>query len=95
MDASLTGRIKIGEEILIKELEDEAVILNLKNESYYGLDEVGTRMWNVLTNSDSIQQAHEILKEEYEVDSDTLLRDIGLFVKDLVENEMVTITNNE
>jgi len=33
--------------------------LNLKREDYLGLDAVGTRMWTLLTEMDSIQNAYE------------------------------------
>jgi hypothetical protein len=32
-------------EVLVQELEGEAVLLNLASERYFGLDDVGTRIW--------------------------------------------------
>ena len=49
--------------VLVRELEGESVLLNLDSEAYFGLDEVGTRMWAVLTTSPTIQAAYdELLK---------------------------------
>ena len=95
MGFPLASHVSVSEDILVKELEGEAVLLNLKTESYFGLDEVGTRMWNVLTSSNSIQDAHKILLQEYEVDQEVLIHDIENFVKRLIKEEMIKLAENE
>jgi hypothetical protein len=50
-------RVAIGADVLVRELQGELVLLNLKSETYFGLDEVGTRMWSVLTSTPSIRAA--------------------------------------
>lgn len=72
-----------AENILIRELEGESVLLNLATESYFGLDDVGTRMWMVLTTSGSVQEAYELLLDEYEVAPDALRNDLAAFVEEL------------
>ncbi len=78
-------------ETLINIIEGESVLLNLKNESYYGLDEVGTRMWELLTTSDSIQAAYEKLLDEYEVEAETLRNDLGEMIENLIENGLLEV----
>ncbi|HUF61208.1 MAG TPA: PqqD family protein [Verrucomicrobiales bacterium] len=70
--------------MLFRELEGEAVILNLNDDSYYGLDEVGTRLWQLLISSDSLGAACEAMLEEYDVPPDTLRRDVEEFVRQLL-----------
>ncbi len=48
-------------------LGDESAILNMKNSVYYGMDSVGTRVWNMLGEPRSIVQLRDALLEEYEV----------------------------
>lgn len=43
-----TQKVSVPEDTLMRELEGESVLLNLTNEKYYGLNKVGTRMWNAL-----------------------------------------------
>ena len=67
---SFTSRVVVPDTVLFRELDGEAVILNLDTESYLGLDPVGTRMWGVLTSQPSIEAAYQILLSEYDVAAD-------------------------
>ena len=69
--------------VMFRELDGEAVLLNLQNETYYGLDEVGTRMWMLLSTSDSVQAAIDTLLEEFDVASDILEQDMARMINDL------------
>ena len=72
----------MGDDVLISNLQEEAVILNLDSERYYGLDDVGTRFLSVLNTSESIEAAYEVLHDEYDVDPQNLRQDL----LDLTEN---------
>ena len=88
---SFSSQVTVPESVLFRELEGESVLLNLETESYLGLDEVGTRMWTVLTSTPSIEAAYEILVGEYAVDPDTLHRDIETLLKQLLEHKLVAL----
>ena len=45
--------------VVVQEVEGESVLLNLDSERYFGLDETGTRMWVVLAESASIEEAYQ------------------------------------
>ena len=79
---SLTARISVRPNVHIQTVQDEAVILEAGQGQYFGLDAVGTRMWQVLVEAESIQAALPVLLEEYEVDEARLTADIqGLVAK--------------
>lgn len=86
------GRISIPEGVMVRQLEGESVLLNLNTESYFGLDDVGTRMWSVLTQSASIEAAFDVLREEYEVEPEQLQTDLGSFIDKLVESGLINVT---
>ena len=60
-------RVVVPESVLVRELSGEAVLLNLGSGMYFGLEEIGYRMWTVLTTSECIGVAYEQLSTEYEV----------------------------
>ena len=91
MEIIFTKRVSVPESVLFRELEGESVILNVDSESYFGLENVGTRMWLVLTESDSIQAAYETLKDEYDVEPELLRRDLIELIEKLSENGLVRI----
>ncbi len=95
MAISFTDRVKVPDDVLISGLQSESVILNLDSERYYGLDEVGTRMMSVLTTSDSIQSAYEILLQEYDVEAEMLRQDLTSIIEQLVEQGLVEVTSEQ
>ena len=89
-------QLKVAENILIQELETgESVLLNLNNESYYGLDKIGTEMWKVLTSSSSIEDAYEKLLNIYEVEPKVLKNDIENLIQNLLKNGILEISNHK
>ena len=91
MDLNFSERVTVPDDVLIRVLDGESVILNLDSESYFGLDEVGTRMWEVLTEASSIQAAYEQLLTEYEVEPAVLRADIDNLVGQLVESGLLNL----
>jgi hypothetical protein len=85
------ARARVAEGVLFRELDGEAVILSLDAETYFGLDEVGTRIWSVLGESPTIQAAFETLCLEYDVDKDQLRRDLEEFLGELVACKLMEI----
>jgi len=73
-------------------LQEESVLLNLDNERYYGLDDVGTRMLFVLTSAESVQSAWKQLVDEYDVDSEVLRQDLVSLVERLLEQGLLEVS---
>jgi len=69
-------RFAVPSDVLVNIVDGQSVLLNLKSERYFGLDEVGTRMWAALTTAESVQAACEALLAEYDVEPDRLRKDI-------------------
>ena len=82
-------RLTAPEHVMFRELDGEAVLLNLHNEMYYGLDEVGTRMWTLLTTSDSVQAAMDAMLEEFDVTPEILEQDVAKMIKELQTNGLL------
>jgi hypothetical protein len=74
---------------MIQEVGGESVLLDLKTERYLGLNEVGTRMWQALCASDSIQAAYETLQDEYDATPQQLEEDLREFIDRLLENALI------
>lgn len=57
-------------------LGDESAILSLTNTVYYGLNPVGTRVWNLLQKPRSIGELRDALVDEYDVEAERCERDL-------------------
>jgi len=88
-------RVSVPPDVLVSEVGGESVILNLKSESYWGLDETGTRFWEVVTSSESIQAAYERLLAEYDVDAQLLRQDLNDLIEKLVDRGLVEVSGAE
>ena len=78
---------------MLRELDGESVLLNLDNGRYYGLDEVGTRLYELLTTSASVEAALTAALEEYEVGEGTLRADLAALIARLVDEGLIEIAD--
>ena len=85
-----THKITISEQALSQEVNGETVILDLKSESYFGLDEVGTRIWQLLREHGDVQKTFDTMLEEFDVDTDTLASDMKNLIDDLTEKGLIS-----
>ncbi len=91
MPIPFTSRVNTAPDVMLRVIGEEAVILNLKNELYLGLDPVGTRMWLVLHSSPSIQAAYELLLAEFEVEPERLRRDLDKLLEQMLEQGLIVL----
>ena len=68
---------------------DETVILHLKNGAYYGLDAVGTRIWEMLKEGSSPADICARMADEYNVAPDVLEADVRRLLGELQASEIV------
>ena len=73
---ALDTPLAIEDRVVFRELQGEAVILDMTSGVYFGLDAIGTRMWSILVDRGTVGAAVESLRGEYDVEEDTLVRDL-------------------
>lgn len=88
---ALPAHVKPAPDVLFQSLSDEAVLLNLKTESYYGLDEIGMQMYQLLVEHGNPETALEKLLAEYDVDELTLRQDLISLISKLTERGLVIV----
>jgi hypothetical protein len=81
----LPQRVVLSPEALFQEIGGEGVILDLASATYFGLDEVGVRLWQLLQTNPDLQNACDILLSEYEVEPAQLEQDLLKLVSQLGE----------
>jgi hypothetical protein len=80
---------EIPENVLSQELNGEVVLLNMDNESYYSLNSVGSRIWQLLSQKMNIESITQELLKIYKVDESTLCQDVAMLIHELCENELL------
>jgi len=76
VEINLNSRVRIQEDVLFQELQGEAVLLNLKTGVYLGLNQVGTRIWQLLQEDGALQRVMDVMLQEYEVAQEKLQTDL-------------------
>lgn len=80
---------KIPDNVLFQEVDGEAVLLSLDQGCYYGLDELGTRIWKLIQQDLDGDQVVAAIVEEYDVEPDQARRDLDAFLNDLEQSGLI------
>ncbi|MGD0540811.1 MAG: PqqD family protein [Tepidisphaeraceae bacterium] len=75
------------------ELDGEAVILDLEQGVYYGLNEVGARVWQLIQQPRPLEQVHRTLVNEFDVAPDECERDLVALVERLESAGLIVRRN--
>jgi predicted RND superfamily exporter protein len=86
--------LKRKQDQLFSEIDGEVVMLSIENSEYYGMDKVGSRIWQLIEKPVSLNQLIGILLDEYEVTEEQCTEDTLKFIDQLMEKELVEITNS-
>jgi hypothetical protein len=92
---SFTDKISVPSHVLVRFLDKESVLLNLETERYFGLDETGTRMWQLATTAPNIEATYRQLLDEYDVDAETLRQNLTELLDKLADNGLLTMTPSD
>lgn len=91
---SLDQSVSVPADVLVRVVDGEAVLLNLDDESYYGLDDVSTDFWTAITETKTLKAAIERVQGEFDVDADTLFADFTAFVTELIEAGLLSLNES-
>ena len=72
-------------------LADEIVILDLKSGIYYGLDEVGVRIWELLQTPQLIGEIRDTIATEYDVEPTVCERELLRLLQDLAAKKLIEV----
>ena len=76
---------RIPEHVLSRKLDDEMVLLNLDSGEYFGLNDTGTRVWELLADGRSREEVIERLIEEFEVPGEVASGHVASLCDELLE----------
>lgn len=94
-DISLPKRVFPSEEVLFRELDGEAVMLDLESERYFGLDEVGTRIWQLLDEHHEVETVVAQMLEEYDVEEERLRADMAALIAELLDAGLIRVETGD
>ena len=73
-----------------RKVADEAVILDMDTAVYYSLNEVGTRIWELLVaGGRSVPEVIQAVAEEYDAAEGSIQRDVHEFIRNLQKEKVI------
>ena len=79
----------VSKDVLFQEVGGETVLLDLASEQYFGLDGVGTRVWQLLNEGLGQGAMVDVLLDEYEVERERLEADVRELLASLLEAGLI------
>ncbi|HYN77929.1 MAG TPA: PqqD family protein [Lamprocystis sp. (in: g-proteobacteria)] len=74
--ATLDSQVEMVRDVLDQEVQGESVLLHLGTESYFGLNPLGTLVWQRLRAGMTLRRIHALILDEYAVEPEDLGRDL-------------------
>ena len=85
----LTDKLAIPTQVMARTVGDETVLLDLASGTYFGLDPVGARIWQLIGEGKALADICTAVLDEYEVERVQLETDVLRLTGELLERGLV------
>jgi len=79
------------EEIVTTDIDGETVMMSIENGEYYGLDDIGSRIWELIARPIKVSDLIDTLLERFDVDRETCEIDVLKFLNELNEDRILEV----
>lgn len=76
-------------------LGEEAVILELTQGVYYGLNAVGARIWELLKEPRTAGEIRDVILDEYDAEPEAVTRDLLGLLTDLADRGLIEVRDGK
>lgn len=88
-------KIQVSGDVVARSLMGEAVLLDLAAGVYFGLDRVGTRIWQLLEQHGDTEPIVRAMLEEYDVEEPLLRADLDRLILELSAKGLVRVDETQ
>lgn len=90
----LNQKLSIPENVLAQELNGEMVLLKIDSETYYSLNPVGSRIWQLLTEQENVETAMQQFLRVYALD-EMQQADVKSLINELLDEGLLQATDEQ
>jgi len=90
MALTLDDAVTLSDDAVFRELDGEAVVLNLETGMYYGLDAVGTVIWRAVESSGTLRHALDRVLDQFTAERAAVEADLLELAGQLLEKGLWT-----
>ena len=91
MGISLNSVVAATKEQVSSDLAGETVVLSMQSAMYYGMDAVGSRIWELVRDPIQVASIVDAIVDEYDVDRDQAEADVRVFLTDLAAKGLIEV----
>jgi len=88
---TLQSVISRNPEIIHSSMDDEVVMMSVDQGLFFGVDKIGTHIWNLLETPAKVENLIEKLMAHYDVDPELCKHDTLLFLNDMLVKRVIMI----
>jgi hypothetical protein len=93
MDLSINSRVLAMKDHVSCTLDDEAVILNLNDCVYYGLNEAALAIWELIQKPACVWEIRDEIVRQFDVESESCERDVLNLLGQLKDSSLLQIVS--
>ena len=87
----LSDRVIVNPDAVFRELDGEGVVLDLNSGLYFGLNEVGARIWGLIEAHGEVRRILAALAEEFDAPEERLRHDLVALIEELCGKGLVHV----
>ena len=80
---NLNQTIALSPDVISQQVSEETVLLDLESENYFGLDEVGTLICQLIKETNELQLIFDTLLDEYDVSEERMQLDLTTLLTEI------------
>ena len=88
---NLSDKITIPAQVMARQVGQETVILDLASGTYFGLDPVGARIWQLMVEGKTLAEVCEAMLAEYEVTAEKIELDVLALTQELSAKQLISV----
>lgn len=89
----MSDRFDVPTHVRAQVLQDETVILDLRNGVYFGLNHVGSHIWSLINTGNTLAEIVDFLAKEYSIPQREVEKDALALARELAERQLIEIKN--
>jgi hypothetical protein len=90
-DISMSSIVVATKDQVSSDLAGETVLLSMQSAMYYGLDEVGSRIWELVRQPVRVADLRDAIMREYDVEPERCEADVLGFLRELAAKGLIEV----
>jgi hypothetical protein len=90
---NLSSTVKVSDGIVHRDLQGELVLLSLNSGHYFGLDALGTRIWHLLGEGQSLEEVVQILVRDHDVTEAQCRQDLLNLIAEMRDKGLIEVSH--